>query len=215
MKFSATTRSVQGSSASRRLRRAGRVPAIVYGGKGDAQNIELDHNEIYHALRKPGFGSSVLTMNLDDKKQKVLLRAVQWHPYKQIVLHVDFQRVRSDVAIVTRVPITFINGDESPAVKLEGANINIVLTDLEVSCLPADLPSEIVVDLIEMQNGDVLTVESIDVPEGVEFLTSETETLVTAAIVAVQEEPEEVEEEGEEVEGEEPTTEEGEEPSEE
>lgn len=215
MKFSATTRSVQGSSASRRLRRAGRVPAIVYGGKGDAQNIELDHNEIYHALRKPGFSSSVLTMNLDDKKQKVLLRAVQWHPYKQIVLHVDFQRVRSDVAIVTRVPITFINGDESPAVKLEGANINIVLTDLEVSCLPADLPSEIVVDLIEMQNGDVLTVESIDVPEGVEFLTPETETLVTAAIVAVQEEPEEVEEEGEEVEGEEPTTEEGEEPSEE
>ncbi|HZJ97084.1 MAG: 50S ribosomal protein L25/general stress protein Ctc [Alcaligenaceae bacterium] len=190
MKFSATTRSVQGSSASRRLRRAGRVPAIVYGGKDDAQNIELDHNEIYHALRKPGFGSSVLEMDLEGKNQKVLLRAVQWHPYKPIVLHIDFQRVRADVAIVTRVPLTYINADESPAVKLENASINTILTDIEVSCLPADLPAEIVVDLADMKNGDVLTVESIAAPAGVEFLTAATETLATAAIVAVQaEEP--------------------------
>ena len=190
MKFSATTRSVQGSSASRRLRRAGRVPAIVYGGKDDAQNIELDHNEIYHALRKPGFGSSVLEMDLEGKNQKVLLRAVQWHPYKPIVLHIDFQRVRADVAIVTRVPLTYINADESPAVKLENASINTILTDIEVSCLPADLPAEIVVDLADMKNGDVLTVESIAAPAGGEFLTAATETLATAAIVAVQaEEP--------------------------
>ena len=190
MKFSATTRSVQGSSASRRLRRAGRVPAIVYGGKDDAQNIELDHNEIYHALRKPGFGSSVLEMDLEGKNQKVLLRAVQWHPYKPIVLHIDFQRVRADVAIVTRVPLTYINADESPAVKLENASINTILTDIEVSCLPADLPAEIVVDLADMKNGDVLTVESIAAPAGVEFLKAATETLATAAIVAVQaEEP--------------------------
>ncbi len=186
MKFSATTRSVQGSSASRRLRRAGRVPAIVYGGKDDALSIELDHNEIFHALRKPGFGSSVLEMDLDGKTQKVLLRAVQWHPYKAIVLHVDFQRVRADVAIVTRVPLAFINADVSPAVKLEGANVNTVLTEVEVSCLPADLPSEIVVDLGEMKNGDVLTVESITVPAGVELLIAATETLATAAVVAVQ-----------------------------
>ena len=190
MKFTATSRSVQGSSASRRLRRAGRVPAIVYGGKNDAQSIELDHNEIYHSLRKPGFGSSVLEMNLDGKNQKVLLRAVQWHPYKPIVLHVDFQRVRADVAIVTRVPLTYINADESPAVKLDGANINTILTDIEVSCLPVNLPSEIVVDLGEMQNGDVLSVESIAAPEGVEFLTPATETLATAAVVAVQVEEE-------------------------
>lgn len=208
MKFSATTRSVQGSSASRRLRRAGRVPAIVYGGKDDALSIELDHNEIFHALRKPGFGSSVLEMNLDGKTQKVLLRAVQWHPYKPIVLHVDFQRVRADVAIVTRVPLTFINADESPAVKLEGANVNTVLTDIEVSCLPVDLPSEIVVDLGEMKNGDVLTVESIAVPAGVEFLTAATETLATAAVVAVQADEDPVDEDDE-------STEEGEAPSEE
>lgn len=214
MKFSATTRSVQGSSASRRLRRAGRVPAIVYGGKGEAQSIELDHNEIYHSLRKPGFGSSVLDMNLEGKNQKVLLRAVQWHPYKPIVLHVDFQRVRADVAIVTRVPITYINADESPAVKLDGAIINIVLNDIEVSCLPGDLPSEIVVDLIEMQNGDVLDVASVTAPEGVEFLTPETETIATAAIVAVQVEEEDVEDE-DAAEGEAADSAEGEEPTEE
>lgn len=190
MKFTATARSVQGSSASRRLRRAGRVPAIVYGGKDEAQSIELDHNEIFHALRKPGFGSSVLEMDLDGKNQKVLLRAVQWHPYKPIVLHVDFQRVRADVAIVTRVPLTYINAEESPAVKLEGAVINTVLMDIEVSCLPADLPSEIVVDLGQMNTGDVLSVESLEAPKGVEFLTAKTETLATAAVVAVQVEEE-------------------------
>lgn len=210
MKFSATTRSVQGSSASRRLRRAGRVPAIVYGGKGEAQSIELDHNEIYHSLRKPGFGSSVLDMDLDGKTQKVLLRAVQWHPYKPLVLHVDFQRVRADVAIVTRVPLTFINADESPAVKVEGANINIVLNDIEVSCLPGDLPAEIVVDLIEMKNGDVFDVANITAPEGVEFLTPETETVATAHIVAAQVEEEEAADgaaEGEVAEAEKPSEE--------
>ncbi|MDO5667118.1 MAG: 50S ribosomal protein L25/general stress protein Ctc [Alcaligenaceae bacterium] len=209
MKFSATTRSVQGSSASRRLRRAGRVPAIVYGGKDEAQSIELDHNEIYHALRKPGFGSSVLEMDLGGKAQKVLLRAVQWHPYKPIVLHVDFQRVRADVAIVTRVPISYINGDESPAVKLDGASINIVLNDIEVSCLPGDLPSEIVVDLGEMQNGDVLSVSSITAPKGVDFLTAETETIATAAVVAVQAEEasEDAGEAADSAAGEEPTEE--------
>ena len=208
MKFSATTRSVEGSSASRRLRRSGRVPAIVYGANIDPQNIELDHNEIYHALRKSGFGSSVLDMNLDGKTQKVLLRAVQWHPYKALVLHLDFQRVRSDVALVTRIPLTYINGDDSPAVKLDGANINIVLTDIEVSCLPGDLPSEIVIDLAEVQNGDVLVVESIVAPAGVEFLTPVTETLATVSVVAVKAEVEETPE------GEEPAAE-GDAPSEE
>lgn len=183
MKFSATSRSVQGSSASRRLRRAGRVPAIVYGGGDDAQRIELDHNEIYHALRKPGFGSSVLDMDLEGKKQKVLLRAVQWHPYKPLVLHVDFQRVRADEAIVTRIPLVFINDQESPAVKLDSAVISYILNDIEVSCLPGDLPSHIEIDLIEMQTGDVLSVSDLTVPEGVTVLTAEDETVATAAVV--------------------------------
>jgi large subunit ribosomal protein L25 len=122
MKFTATSRSVQGSSASRRLRRAGRVPAIVYGGHAQPLNIELDHNEIYHALRKEAFHASILDMELDGKAQPVLLRAVQWHPYKQLVLHVDFQRVSATEALHTKVPLHFINGEISPAVKLGGAS---------------------------------------------------------------------------------------------
>ncbi|MAK55155.1 MAG: 50S ribosomal protein L25, partial [Pusillimonas sp.] len=101
MKFNATLRSVQGTSASRRLRHAGRVPAIVYGGNEKPLNLELDHNEIFHALRKEEFHASILDMNVDGKEQKVLLRAVQWHPYKQLVLHVDFQRVDASHGITT------------------------------------------------------------------------------------------------------------------
>src|SRR5690606_34761477 len=113
MKFNATSRSDKGTSASRRLRRAGRVPAIVYGGTTDPLSIELDHNEIFHALRKEEFHASILDMQMDGKGQQVLLRAVQWHPYKQQVLHVDFQRVDSNQAITTKVPLHFLNGETS------------------------------------------------------------------------------------------------------
>src|SRR5690606_5466339 len=105
MQFNATLRSVQGSSASRRLRRAGRVPAIVYGASQEPANIELDHNEIYHALRKEEFHASILQMQIDGKSESVLLRTVQWHPYKQQVLHVDFQRVAAGQALHTKVPL--------------------------------------------------------------------------------------------------------------
>src|SRR5690625_2570812 len=108
MKINATLRSDQGSSASRRLRRAGRVPAILYGGSDDAVSVTLDHNEIFHSLRKPEFHASILDMSVEGKAQKVLLRAVQWHPYKPQVLHVDFQRVSATEAITTRVPFSFI-----------------------------------------------------------------------------------------------------------
>jgi large subunit ribosomal protein L25 len=138
MKFNATLRSDQGTSASRRLRRAGRVPAIVYGGSAEPVSIELDHNEMYHALRKEEFHSSILDMDLAGKSQQVLVRAVQWHPYKQLVLHVDFLRVEATQAIHTKVPLRFLNGDASPAVKLSSALISHVLTELEISCLPAE-----------------------------------------------------------------------------
>src|SRR5690606_7650866 len=107
MKFNATSRSVQGTSASRRLRHAGRVPAIIYGGTAQPANIELDHNQIYHALRKEAFHSSILDMNLDGKAEPVLIRAVQCHPYKQLVLHVDFQRVQAKQRLTTKVPLHF------------------------------------------------------------------------------------------------------------
>lgn len=185
MKFEATTRSVQGSSASRRLRRAGRVPAIVYGGKGEAQSIELDHNEIFHALRKEPFHTSVLDMMLDGKKQTVLLRAVQWHSYKQLVLHVDFQRVNANEALTTRIPFHFTNGDESPAVKQQGATISHVLNDIEITCLPKDLPQFIEVDLGNLQANEVVHLSDVKVPAGVEFVGvgEESPVLATATVI--------------------------------
>src|SRR5690606_12122951 len=130
MKFNATPRSDKGTSASRRLRHAGRVPAIVYGGKDEPLSIELDHNEIFHALRKEAFHASILDMQLEGKKgQQVLLRAVQWHPYKPQVLHVDFQRVDAKQTITTKVPLHFINGEESPAVKIHAQIISHVMTE--------------------------------------------------------------------------------------
>jgi len=171
MQFQATTRCVQGSSASRRLRRAGRVPAIVYGGASQPLSVELDHNEIYHALRKEAFHASILTMVLDGKPaDTVLLRAAQWHPYKPLVLHVDFQRVDSAHAITTKVPLHFLNGEVAPAVKQSGGLISHVLTEVEVACLPADLPAHIEVDLANLEVGDSVHLADIALPQGVSFV---------------------------------------------
>lgn len=170
MQFNATSRSVQGSSASRRLRRAGRVPAIVYGGQEPPLNIEVDHNEIYHALRKEQFHASVLDMKLNDKAHPVLLRAVQWHPYKQQVLHIDFQRVDAKKVLHTKVPLHFINAEVSPAVKLNSAIISHVITEIEIECLPANLPQFIEVDLSALLAGQSLHVNDIKLPVGVRYL---------------------------------------------
>ncbi|GAA5232671.1 50S ribosomal protein L25/general stress protein Ctc [Verticiella sediminum] len=170
MQFNATTRSVQGSSASRRLRRAGRVPAIVYGGEGQPLSVELDHNEIFHALRKEEFHASILDMKLDGKSQNVLLRAVQWHAYKPQVLHVDFQRIAAGQAVHTKVPLHFANAENSPAVKLAGNVINHVLNELEISCLPNDLPQFIEVDLSQMLAGATLHLNQVKLPRGVTYL---------------------------------------------
>jgi len=183
MKFNATSRSVQGSSASRRLRRAGRVPAIVYGGEAQPLNIELDHNEIYHALRKEAFHASILDMDLEGKSQSVLLRSVQWHPYKQQVLHVDFQRVSASQRIHTKVPVHFINGENSPAVKIGGAIISHVINELDVSCLPADLPAAIEVDLSNIEAGASVHLADITLPKGVTAVVHGDENPVLALAV--------------------------------
>jgi len=185
MKFNATARSVQGSSASRRLRRAGRVPAIVYGGTAAPLNIELDHNEIFHALRKEEFHASILQMSFEGKDQPVLLRSVQWHPYKPQVLHVDFQRVDASQALHTKVPLHFINGDVSPAVKLSSAIITQVVTELEVTCLPSALPQFIEVDLSNLLGGASIHLADIKLPKGVTYVAhgGDANPLLASALV--------------------------------
>ena len=190
MKFSATTRSVQGSSASRRLRHAGRVPAIVYGGEAAPLNIELDHNSIFHALRKEQFHSSILDLEIDGKGQQVLLRSVQWHAYKQQVLHVDFQRVAANQALHTKVPFHFINEENSPAVKLNSAVISHVLTELEISCLPKNLPQFIEVDLSALIVGTPVMLSDVKLPLGVTRVThgSDDDLVVVSAVLPSEEE---------------------------
>lgn len=175
MKFKAFARDVQGSGASRRLRRAGQVPAIVYGGNIEPAIVSLEHNQIYHDLRKDAFHASILDMDIDGKVEKVLLRSVQWHAYKPQVLHVDFQRVRADQPITTRVPLNFLNGEESPAVKLSAQVITQLLVDLDITCLPANLPASIDVDLSQLAAGETITLAAIELPEGVEYAGASTD----------------------------------------
>ena len=167
MKIVANTRSAQGTGASRRLRRAGKAPGIVYGGTVTPTPIELDHNNLFHALRVESFHSSILDMELDGKPEQVLLRDVQWHPYKQQVLHVDFQRVDATQKITMKVPLHFTNQEVSPAVKLSGAIISHVFTEIEIACLPGQLPEFLEVDLSGLETGKTVHVRDIPMPEGV------------------------------------------------
>ena len=133
MKFVAFERAKQGTGASRRLRNTGRTPGIVYGGKGEPQLIELDHNALWHALKKEVFHSSILDMELNGQSSQVLLRDVQYHPFKQLVLHIDFQRVDANTKMHKKVPIHYSGEESSPAVKTDACLVNHVVTELEIS----------------------------------------------------------------------------------
>ncbi len=166
IEMTATSREAQGTGASRRLRKAGRVPGIVYGG-AEAQMIELDHNTLYHALRNEAFHASILTLDMGDKKQQVLLRDFQMHPFRQQVMHIDFQRVQADKKIHMKVPLHFTNAAAAPGVKVGGGTISHVLSDLEIACLPADLPEFIEVDLSSLDIGHSIHVSDVKLPKGV------------------------------------------------
>jgi large subunit ribosomal protein L25 len=179
----AQPRTLQGTGASRRLRRASRVPGILYGGSKAATAIELDHNEIFHKLKQEAFHASVLSMELADTKEQVLLRDVQMHPFRPIVLHVDFQRVAADQKIHMKVPLHFINVETSPAVKLSGGLVSHILNEVEISCLPADLPEYIEVDLLNLELGHSIHLSELKLPEGVELVTKgEDKTVATIVI---------------------------------
>ena len=147
MQFAATTRAQQGTGASRRMRFTGKTPGIVYGAGEQPQLIEMDHNAIFHALKKEVFHSSVLDLDIDGKTTKVVLRDVQYHPFKQQILHVDFQRVDETTKIEMRVPLHFEGVENSPAVKEDKCTVTPLIHELAVVCMPAHLPENIVVDL--------------------------------------------------------------------
>jgi large subunit ribosomal protein L25 len=180
----AQARKGQGRGASRRLRHSGKVPGILYGGKKPAVNIELDHNPLYHHLRNEKFHASVLTLALDGAKEEVLLRAVNMHPFKMEVQHVDFQRVSADEKIHIKVPLHFVNAEKSPAIKEQGGLITHVLSEIDVRCLPADLPEFIEVDLSQIAIGHSIHVRELAMPKGVEFALggNENPTVASAQI---------------------------------
>ena len=187
MKFVAFPRELQGTGASRRLRNAGKVPGIVYGG-GEPVTIELDHNALFHALKKEAFHSSLLDMELDGKSQQVLLRDVQMHPFRPIVLHVDFQRVDARTRVTKKVPLHFVNEENSPAVKLDKCLVSHVITDLEVECLAAQLPEFLTVDLGELTKGQSLHIADIKLPANVKPVLRGKKNPVIATVVTQAEE---------------------------
>ena len=193
MKFVAFERAKQGTGASRRLRNAGKVPGIVYGGEGEPQLIELDHNALWQAIKKEAFHSTVLDMELAGKTAKVLLRDLQIHPFKQQILHIDFQRVSAKQKIHMKIPLHYSGEEESNAVKIDKALVNHILNELEVSCLPADLPEAINIDLSKLEKGATLTLKDIALPKGVEPVlhghTAE-DTVLVSVVRPAAEEPE-------------------------
>ncbi|MDP2794464.1 MAG: 50S ribosomal protein L25/general stress protein Ctc [Sulfurisoma sp.] len=183
IEFNANKRELQGTSASRRLRRASRVPGILYGGTAQPQSIEFDHNELFQHLRKEAFYSSVLTINLDGAKEMCLLRDVQRHAYRQLILHVDFQRIDATHVIHQKVPLHFVNADIAPGIKLSGGMVQHVMTEVDVKCLPKDLPAFIEVDLKDLAGGASIHVTQLKLPAGVEAILHKGEDPVVASIV--------------------------------
>ena len=185
LEFKAQNRVDQGTGASRRLRRANKVPAVVYGGAAAPQAIELDHNEIYLALRKEAFHASILTLDIDGKKELVQLRDNQVHAYKALVLHIDFQRVDTSKKMHIKVPLHFINADIAPGVKLGGGIVSHVMNEIDISCLPADLPEFIEVDLKDLVAGHSIHIADLKLPNGVSVLLHGQDNPVVATILAV------------------------------
>src|SRR5882762_10511001 len=183
IEITARKREAQGTGASRRLRNVGKVPGILYGGDQGPVNIELDHKDLFINLRNERFHASILTLDLAGTKQQVLLRAVNMHPFKLQVQHVDFQRVVKDKKIRMKVPLHFANAEKSPGVKEQGGIVSHVLNELNITCLPADLPEFIEVDLSTLTVGHSVHARDLALPQGVEAVLHKNENPVIATVI--------------------------------
>ena len=179
----AQARTLQGSGASRRLRRAGKVPGIIYGGDAAPQAIEIDHNDLLLNLKKEAFHASILNIVLDGKKQQVLLRDTQRHAYKPLVLHIDFQRVDATHELHIKVPLHFVNEETAPGVKLGGGLVNHVMTELDIQCLAKDLPEFIEVDVGALKIGENLHASQLKLPKGVKAVMHGADDPIVVGIV--------------------------------
>lgn len=204
--LAAQVRTDQGKGASRRLRRAGQVPAIVYGSNEPPQNIQFEHNTLMLAARNEWFTSAILDLMVEGKRQKVLLRDVQKHPFKPQLLHLDFLRINENQAIRVRVPLHFVNEEKSDAYKTSGVVVSHAMTEVEISCLPKDLPEYLEVDLGALKLGDIVHMSDIKLPQGVEIPELKFGKEHDHPVVTAQEIREEVEETPEVAEGEVPAT---------
>lgn len=167
--ISAVGREPAGKGASRRLRRAGQIPAIIYGGHAEPQSVQLDHEKVWIASQNEWFYSSILSLDVDGKVEKVLLRDMQRHPFRQLVMHLDFLRVSENEAVRVNVPLHFLNQETSPAGKASGVVVTHNLNEVQISCLPRDLPEFIEVDLADLEPGDLVHLSEIKLPSGVEI----------------------------------------------
>ena len=186
MNVVAFARAKQGTGASRRLRNSGRTPGIIYGGSAEPQLVEVDHNTLWYALKKEAFHSSVLELDLDGAKSQVLLRDVQYHPFKQLVLHVDFQRVDANTVLTMKVPVHYSGAEESPAVKVDKCLVTPVVTEIEVRCMPKDLPEFITVDLSKLEKTSTLHLNDVALPKGVKLVSQSNAALISLTAPAAE-----------------------------
>ena len=204
IEINAKERKSKGTGASRRLRHEGSTPGILYGGVKDAISLEIDTKELFMQFRHEAFHASILTLNLEGKKESVILRDFQMHPVRNNIQHIDFQRINENEKISVKVPFHFVNEETAPGVKIEGGLVSHIMTEIDISCLPKDLPQYIEVDLGELAMGESIHLSEVTVPEGVELtsLTDENDPAITSIskpkVVVEEEIVTEASEEGEE-----------------
>ncbi len=163
----AEARSEQGKGASRRLRRENKVPAIIYGAGVEPQSITLKHNELIRNLQEEAFYSQIISVNFADRKELAILRALQRHPAKPVILHADLQRIKDDEVLHVHVPLHFLNEESSIGVKTQGGAVSRILNEVLVACLPKNLPEYIAIDMIDVEKGHILHLSDLKLPEGV------------------------------------------------